>query len=190
MLYQGIGSPKDFALRDIARRATIGLVLHEAYATLAYIPHTALPGRSTSHVRERGVCERERARCVCVCERERERERERCVCFRSIHVPGERVPLPPRHYRSVCVCVCVFESVCVCVCERERCVCERESERGVCMCVCMCERCVCVCQVDPRPRRPASAQTEREIFIDNLLVRVHLLADRPCATRFRIPFSR
>jgi hypothetical protein len=28
MLYQGIGGPKDFALWDIARHATLGLVLY------------------------------------------------------------------------------------------------------------------------------------------------------------------
>ena len=28
VLHQGIGSPKDFALRDLARRAELGLVLH------------------------------------------------------------------------------------------------------------------------------------------------------------------
>ena len=27
VLYKGIGSPKDFALRDLARRATLGFVL-------------------------------------------------------------------------------------------------------------------------------------------------------------------
>ena len=32
-----------------------------------------------------------------------------------------------------------------------------------------------------------SGGIEREIFIDNLLVRVHLLVDPPCATGFRIP---
>ena len=37
--------------------------------------------------------------------------------------------------------------------------------------------------------------SEREFFIDNLLVRIHLiiemiLADRPCAMGVRIPFSR
>ena len=31
---------------------------------------------------------------------------------------------------------------------------------------------------------------EREIFIDDPLVRVYLLVDRSCATGFRIPFSR
>ena len=39
------------------------------------------------------------------------------------------------------------------------------------------------------------AAGERESFIDNLLVRIHviiemILADRPCAMRVRIPFSR
>ena len=38
-------------------------------------------------------------------------------------------------------------------------------------------------------RSNAVMPREREIFIGNLLVRVHLLVDRPCATRFRIPFS-
>jgi len=28
VLHKGIGSPKDFALRDLARRATLGLVLY------------------------------------------------------------------------------------------------------------------------------------------------------------------
>ena len=37
--------------------------------------------------------------------------------------------------------------------------------------------------------------TEREFFIDNLMVRIHLiivkiLVDRPCAMGVRIPFSR
>ena len=46
VLHQGFGSPENFALRDLARRATIRLVLHYAYATLAYI-HWKSPGQST-----------------------------------------------------------------------------------------------------------------------------------------------
>ena len=37
---------------------------------------------------------------------------------------------------------------------------------------------------------PPFLKRESEIFIGNLLVRVHLLVDRPCATGFLIPLSR
>ena len=96
-----------------------------------------------------------------------------------------------------------FWVLCVCVCERER-EREREKERereGVCVCVCVCVcLCVFVCvgecmcareRAEPCPRFAA----EREVFIDNLLVRNHqfiemILVDWPCAMEARIPFSR
>ena len=99
------------------------------------------------------------------------------------------------------VCVCTRESVCVCVCVRER-VCVREivwlvsevplhapgsqpahpssSSRWL--------RCV-------TPQISLSTPPERELFLDNLLVRIHSIlelisVDRPCAMGVRIPFSR
>ena len=36
MLYSGIGGPKDFALWDLARRATLGFVLYQGYAINGY----------------------------------------------------------------------------------------------------------------------------------------------------------
>ena len=48
VLHEGIGGPNNLALRDLARRAAIGLVLHEAYATLAYIHCSRRVGRAVA----------------------------------------------------------------------------------------------------------------------------------------------
>ena len=47
-LHEGIGGPNYLVLRDLARRAAIGLVLHKAYATLAYIYCSRRVGRAVA----------------------------------------------------------------------------------------------------------------------------------------------
>ena len=75
----------------------------------------------------------------------------------------------------------------VCVRERER-VCERERAcECVCVCVCVCE--VLVVQGDPRTLGAPSGfvSTEREFFIDNLLVRIHLIMEMVLVDRGAAP---